>query len=237
MYSRYEKFKKWIAQPPLSSPVSKYGVVLKINKAARIIHKNDFPIGAAAALNEGVPTGLHLEELVAQVLDPARRRGSEKEETLLSLGASSLLGPPEDLSTVEELQARFRRLPLHPTTTVSVWTCTVAAAEVMPSTGRSLQTFRPQPHSSHSRCRFGCSPKIPTKNKCPLVDRLVSGEKVIFLFPFRLCRLLNRYRLRSFPNSDCLRRCPPLRRCRRLRRRVFWPPAPLLLLLLWISCL
>jgi hypothetical protein len=56
MYSRYEKFKKWIAQPPLSSPVSKYGVVLKINKAARIIHKNDTPIGAAAALNEGFPT-------------------------------------------------------------------------------------------------------------------------------------------------------------------------------------
>ncbi len=36
----------------------KSGVVLKINKAARIIHKNDLPIGAAAALNEGVPTGL-----------------------------------------------------------------------------------------------------------------------------------------------------------------------------------
>ncbi|MFZ8838857.1 MAG: hypothetical protein ACO2PM_07980 [Pyrobaculum sp.] len=36
--------------------MSKYGVVLKINKAARIIHKNDTPIGAAAALNEGFPT-------------------------------------------------------------------------------------------------------------------------------------------------------------------------------------
>jgi hypothetical protein len=34
----------------------KPGVVLKINKAARIIHKNDLPIDAAA-LNEGVPTG------------------------------------------------------------------------------------------------------------------------------------------------------------------------------------
>jgi len=33
---------------------------------------------------------------------------------LLSLGASSLLGPPEDLSTVEELQARLCRLPLRP---------------------------------------------------------------------------------------------------------------------------
>jgi hypothetical protein len=33
---------------------------------------------------------------------------------LLSLGASSSLGPPEDLSTVEELQGRLRRLPLHP---------------------------------------------------------------------------------------------------------------------------
>jgi hypothetical protein len=32
----------------------KPGAVLKINKAARIIHKNDFPIGAAATL---VPTG------------------------------------------------------------------------------------------------------------------------------------------------------------------------------------
>ena len=32
--------------------------------------QNDFPIGAAAALNEGVPTGLHLEELIAQELDP-----------------------------------------------------------------------------------------------------------------------------------------------------------------------
>jgi hypothetical protein len=31
--------------------------VLKIDKAARIIHKNDLPIDAAAALNEGVPTG------------------------------------------------------------------------------------------------------------------------------------------------------------------------------------
>jgi hypothetical protein len=30
------------------------GAVLKINKAARIIHKNDLPIGAAATL---VPTG------------------------------------------------------------------------------------------------------------------------------------------------------------------------------------
>jgi hypothetical protein len=55
MNFRYEKFKKWITRPPLSRPASKSGVVL--NKAARIIHKNDFPIGAAAALNEGVPTG------------------------------------------------------------------------------------------------------------------------------------------------------------------------------------
>ena len=67
MYFKYEKFKKWITRPPLSRPAGKSGVVL-INKAARIIHKNDFPIGAAAALNEGVPTGLHLEELIAQEL-------------------------------------------------------------------------------------------------------------------------------------------------------------------------
>jgi len=32
---------------------------------------------------------------------------------LLSLGASGLLGPPGDLSTVEELQGRLRHLPLH----------------------------------------------------------------------------------------------------------------------------
>ncbi len=43
---------------------------MKIDKAARIIYENDFPIGAAAALNEGVPTGLHLEELIAQGLHP-----------------------------------------------------------------------------------------------------------------------------------------------------------------------
>ena len=140
---------------------------------------------------------------------------------MLSLGASSLLGPPGDLSTVEELQDRLRRLPLHPPTKVSFWPCTVAAAEVVPSTGRSLQTLRPQPHSSHSRCRFGCSPKIPTKNKRPLVDGFVSGGKVIFLFPFRLRRLLNRYRLRSSPSSDCPRRCPLLCRYRHLGRRVF----------------
>ncbi|NAZ33368.1 MAG: hypothetical protein GU356_03610 [Pyrobaculum sp.] len=48
----------------------KPGAVLKIDKAARIIYENDFPIGAAAALNEGVPTGLHLEELIAQGLHP-----------------------------------------------------------------------------------------------------------------------------------------------------------------------
>jgi len=69
MYSRYEKFKKWITRPPLSRPAGKSGVVL-INKAARIIHKNDLPIGAAAALNEGIPTGLHPEELIAQGLRP-----------------------------------------------------------------------------------------------------------------------------------------------------------------------
>jgi len=101
-----------------------------------------------------------------------------------------------------------------------------------------VQTLRPQPYSSHSRCRFGCSPKIPTKNKRPLVDGFVSGGKMfIFPFPFRLRRSLNRYRLRSFTSSDCPRRCPPLRRYRLLRRRVFWLPAPLLLLLLWTSCL
>jgi hypothetical protein len=66
MYFKYEKFKKWITRPPLSRPASKSGVVL-INKAARIIHKNDFPIGAAAA--QVVPTVLHLEELIAQGLD------------------------------------------------------------------------------------------------------------------------------------------------------------------------
>jgi hypothetical protein len=66
MYSRYEKFKKWMTQPPLSWPAGRSGVVL--NKAARIIHKNDLPIGAAAA--QGVPTVLHLEELIAQGFDP-----------------------------------------------------------------------------------------------------------------------------------------------------------------------
>jgi len=59
---------KWITRPPLSGPAGKSGVVL--NKAARVIHEDDFPIGAAAALNEGVPTGPHLEELIAQGLDP-----------------------------------------------------------------------------------------------------------------------------------------------------------------------
>ncbi|MEM4650316.1 MAG: hypothetical protein QW086_00655 [Pyrobaculum sp.] len=60
---------------------------------------------------------------------------------MLSLGASSLPGPPEDLSTVEELQARLCRLPLHPTTKVGVWPCTVAAAEVVQST--EGDPFRP----------------------------------------------------------------------------------------------
>jgi hypothetical protein len=46
----------------------KPGAVLKMDKAARIIYENDFPIGAAAA--QGVPTVLHLEELIAQGLDP-----------------------------------------------------------------------------------------------------------------------------------------------------------------------
>ena len=69
MYFRYEKFKKWITRPPLSRPAGKSGVVL-INKAARVIHNNDFPIDAAAALNEGVSMGLRLEELVAQELRP-----------------------------------------------------------------------------------------------------------------------------------------------------------------------
>jgi len=45
----------------------KPGAVLKIDKAARIIYENDLPIDAAV-LNEGVPTGLHLEELIAQGL-------------------------------------------------------------------------------------------------------------------------------------------------------------------------
>ncbi len=98
--------------------------------------QNDLPIDAAAA--QGVPTVLHLEELIAQGLDPARRRGAEKAEALLSLGASSSLGPPEDLSTVEELQARLCRLPLHPTTKVSVWPCTVAVCAVY--RGGPLQT-------------------------------------------------------------------------------------------------
>jgi hypothetical protein len=53
----------------------KPGAVLKIDKAARIIYENDLPIDAAV-LNEGVPTGLHLEELIAQGLDP----GSAVEE-------------------------------------------------------------------------------------------------------------------------------------------------------------
>jgi hypothetical protein len=70
MYFRYEKFKKWITRPPLSRPAGKSGVVLKIDKAARIIYKNDLPIGAAVALNEGVSMGLHLEELIARGLDP-----------------------------------------------------------------------------------------------------------------------------------------------------------------------
>jgi hypothetical protein len=34
MYSRYEKFKKWITRPPLSRPAGKPGAVLKIDKAA-----------------------------------------------------------------------------------------------------------------------------------------------------------------------------------------------------------
>jgi hypothetical protein len=70
MYFRYEKFKKWIMRPPLSWPAGKSGAVLKINMATRIIYENDLPIDAAAALNEGFPTGLHLEELIAQGLDP-----------------------------------------------------------------------------------------------------------------------------------------------------------------------
>jgi len=57
MYFRYEKFKKWITRPPLSKPAGKPGAVLKINKAARIIYENGLPIDAAAALNEGFPTG------------------------------------------------------------------------------------------------------------------------------------------------------------------------------------
>ena len=69
MYFRYEKFKKWITRPPLGWPAGKSGAVLKINKAARIIHKTTSPIDAAV-LNEGVPTGLHLEELIAQGLHP-----------------------------------------------------------------------------------------------------------------------------------------------------------------------
>jgi hypothetical protein len=47
----------------------KPGAVLKINKAARIIYENDLAIDAAV-LNEGVLTGLHLEEPIAQGLDP-----------------------------------------------------------------------------------------------------------------------------------------------------------------------
>jgi len=35
----------------------KSGAVLKIYMAARIIYENDLPIDAAAALNEGFPTG------------------------------------------------------------------------------------------------------------------------------------------------------------------------------------
>jgi len=35
----------------------KPGAVLKMDKAARIIYESDLPIGAAAALNEGFPTG------------------------------------------------------------------------------------------------------------------------------------------------------------------------------------
>ncbi len=35
----------------------KPSAVLKIDKAARIIYENDLPIDAAAALNEGFPTG------------------------------------------------------------------------------------------------------------------------------------------------------------------------------------
>ncbi len=167
------------------------------------------------------------------MLDPARRRGAEKAEACL--GASSLLGPPEDLSTVEKLQARLRRLPLHPTTKVSVWPCAVAVCAVYRG---SLQTRRPQPHSSHSRChlRFFDFPTL-TKSVSKLTG-LSQGnirEKSTFLFPFRLRRLQNRHRLCSL--LDCPWRCPPLRRCRRLRRRVFWLPAPLLLLLLWTSCL
>ena len=46
----------------------KPGAVLKMDKAARIIYENNFPIGAVAA--QVVPTGLHLEELIAQGLDP-----------------------------------------------------------------------------------------------------------------------------------------------------------------------
>ena len=53
----------------MSRPAGKSGAVLKINKAARIIYENDLPIDAAV-LNEGFPTGFHLEELIAQGPDP-----------------------------------------------------------------------------------------------------------------------------------------------------------------------
>jgi len=157
---------------------------------------------------------------------------------LLSLGASSLPGPPEDLSTVEELQTRFRRLPLHPTTKVSVWSSAVAVCAVY--RGGPLQTRRPQPHSSHTRCRlrFLIIPTL-TKRVSKLTglsqENIFLREKSTFLFLFRLRRLQNRHRLRSL--LDRPRRCPPLRRYRRLRRCVFWLPVPLLSLLLWTSCL
>jgi hypothetical protein len=154
---------------------------------------------------------------------------------LLSLGASSLPGPPEDLSTVEELQGR---LPFHLTTKVSVWPCAVAVCAVY--RGGPLQTRRPQPHSFHTRCRlrffdFPALTKSVSKLTGLSQENISLGKKSTFLFPFRLRRLQNCHRLRSL--LDCPRRCPPLRRCRRLRCRVFWLPAPLLSLLLWTSCL
>ncbi|KUO83653.1 MAG: hypothetical protein AT707_01800 [Pyrobaculum sp. JCHS_4] len=58
-----------------------------------------------------------------------------KKKALLSLGASSLLGPPEDLSTVEELKDPISAASHStPTTTVGVRPCTVAVAEVVQST-------------------------------------------------------------------------------------------------------
>jgi len=70
MYSRYEKFKKWMTQPPLSWRAGQAWRCVEDRQGGADNPQNDLPIDAAAALNEGVPTGLHLEELIAQVLDP-----------------------------------------------------------------------------------------------------------------------------------------------------------------------